>query len=182
MKADCQIVLVLCGLVGSGKSTFAQALELHDPNFVRCNQDELGDRRAVEYAVRDALSRGHSVVVDRTNIDIRQRRTWLNITYEFPGVESWVVMMDTPYEECASRLMIRTAHPTLPREKALSVLSRFSFEFVAPQSWEGFDRMFTLAPHPTPTYSSTEIGEILTEIHKSEKLTEPSARTPHHSW
>jgi len=64
-----QVVIILTGLIGSGKSTFALALQKHYPNFVRCNQDDLGDRRAVESKVRQALSQGKSVCVDRTNFD-----------------------------------------------------------------------------------------------------------------
>ncbi|KAF8327735.1 uncharacterized protein EI90DRAFT_1679091 [Cantharellus anzutake] len=86
-----QVVLVLCGLVGSGKviifvsasshfllfplqSVFAQSLEHQYPNFLRCCQDELGSRRKVELAVRQALSEGRSIIVDRTNVDIRSKK------------------------------------------------------------------------------------------------------------
>ena len=79
-----QVVLVLVGLIGSGKvplstrhayisyillqSTLADAL---NPTFVRCNQDDLGDRRAVERAVRESLRLGRSVCIDRANFDQR---------------------------------------------------------------------------------------------------------------
>ncbi|KAG9074546.1 hypothetical protein FRC06_010611, partial [Ceratobasidium sp. 370] len=63
------VVVILCGLVGSGKSAFANALQREFPEFRRCNQDELGRRGDVERAVHTALSRGLSVCVDRTNID-----------------------------------------------------------------------------------------------------------------
>ena len=53
------------------QSTFAQALERHIPQFRRCNQDELGDRRSVEALTRQSLREGRSVVVDRTNFDER---------------------------------------------------------------------------------------------------------------
>lgn len=85
---DGQVVLILCGLVGSGKvcytwnylvdaalnvftlqSTFATQLQEHFPKFQRCNQDELGDRRQVERLARDSLERGLSVCIDRTNFD-----------------------------------------------------------------------------------------------------------------
>ncbi|KAG6868414.1 hypothetical protein C0993_003358 [Termitomyces sp. T159_Od127] len=85
---DGQVVLILCGLVGSGKvcrtrnhivgaaltvfalqSTFATQLQEHYPKFHRCNQDELGDRRQVEQLARDCLARGLSVCIDRTNFD-----------------------------------------------------------------------------------------------------------------
>ncbi len=64
---------------GSGKSTFARALVDHYPNWRRCKQDELGDRHAVLFAARTALLAGQNVVIDRTNIDAKQRRTWLEL-------------------------------------------------------------------------------------------------------
>jgi hypothetical protein len=51
------------------QSTFAEALVTQVPNFTRCNQDDLGNRRAVENAAHRALSRGGHVVIDRTNVD-----------------------------------------------------------------------------------------------------------------
>lgn len=97
-----QIVLVLVGLIASGKvsqicfvmaevsatdrftpnrlhfrplmqSTFATALEEHVPHFRRCNQDELGSRQSVERLARQTLGRGLSVCIDRTNFD----ETWV---------------------------------------------------------------------------------------------------------
>lgn len=83
-----QYLLVLSGLIGSGKSTFARALVEHFPTWRRCNQDELGDRHAVVYAARTALLAGHSVVIDRTNIDAKQRRTWLELARDVFGSSS----------------------------------------------------------------------------------------------
>lgn len=51
------------------KSTFAQALETFFPEFRRCNQDDLGNRRKVEAFATKALRQGLSVCIDRTNFD-----------------------------------------------------------------------------------------------------------------
>lgn len=48
-------VIVLCGLVGSGKSSFATSLQKHFPRYVRCNQDQLGSRQKVQMAAEAAL-------------------------------------------------------------------------------------------------------------------------------
>ena len=81
--ATMQQLVVLCGLVGSGKSTFARAVEQHDPNWTRCNQDELGRRQVVEKAALAALDEGRNVLIDRTNINRRQRADWLLLADEF---------------------------------------------------------------------------------------------------
>jgi len=149
----------------------------------------LGSRKAVEVAAQEALSEGFSVIIDRTNVDVSQRRRWLDIGDEFAFVEKWCIMMDTPYEECALRLLDRHDHPTLPPYKALSVLERFSSLFETPHASEGFHRMLSLSPlaprsmshvpatggsdassmpGEVPLYSATEINNILTRIQGDE--------------
>ncbi|OJT08284.1 hypothetical protein TRAPUB_823 [Trametes pubescens] len=90
-----QVVLILVGLIGSGKSTFAEALERYFPDFRRCSQDELGDRRSVEALARRSLRDGLSV----------QRANWINIAREFPQAEPWVIVFDTPYEAPDTQLL-----------------------------------------------------------------------------
>lgn len=119
-----QELIVLAGVVGSGKSTLSTAWQHHLPvrairflqsvaaehshrqltlqnlgqDWVRVNQDDLGDRRTCEAAVRTALSQGMNVVVDRQNFDAGQRRTWLEIANEFPAVRVGGMVMGTPKE------------------------------------------------------------------------------------
>ncbi|KZT00666.1 P-loop containing nucleoside triphosphate hydrolase protein, partial [Laetiporus sulphureus 93-53] len=162
-----QVVLLLVGLVGSGKSTFAQALEAHLPHFRRCNQDDLGDRHAVEELARRTLVEGLSVCIDRTNFDERQRATWINIAREFPGTQVWVLVFDTPYEVCAERLRHRADHPTIKTpEVGLSVLARFSSQFRAPAPHEGHQRLLALRPadHPAPEYAREDVLAILRRV------------------
>ncbi|KAG8717735.1 hypothetical protein FRC08_006795 [Ceratobasidium sp. 394] len=159
------VVMILCGLVGSGKSAFANALQREFPEFKRCNQDELGRRGDVERAVHAALSRGLSVCVDRTNIDPGQRRTWIEIAHQYPDVEIWGVIMDTPYEVCSERLAKRTDHPTIKSpQQAQQVLSRFASDLVPIDVSEGFNRVYRLPPHHSPDFTREELEEILTAI------------------
>ncbi|KAF9258900.1 P-loop containing nucleoside triphosphate hydrolase protein [Marasmius fiardii PR-910] len=171
-----QVVLILVGLVGSGKSTFAEALARHFPNFRRCNQDDLGDRRAVEELARQSLSQGLSVCIDRTNFNASQRRYWIDIAREFPGTLIWVIVFNTPYEECAVRIKKRVSHPTIKSaEQGMSVLARFASDFRAPKAEEGFDRLISIEPeyYPEPTYSATDIREILQRLRDSPQLYSP---------
>ncbi|CAE6452799.1 unnamed protein product [Rhizoctonia solani] len=147
-NANTPALIILCGLVGSGKSTFATALQREFPEFRRCNQDELGRREDVEREVYTALAQGLSVCVDRTNFDPSQRRTWIDIARQYPEVEIWGVMMDTPYETCHARLIERKDHPTLRTpEKAVEVLSRFSSQFTPINANEGFNRRLSERAH-----------------------------------
>ncbi|KAF8518016.1 P-loop containing nucleoside triphosphate hydrolase protein [Hysterangium stoloniferum] len=173
-----QVVLILVGLVGSGKSTFAEALEAFFPNFRRCNQDDLGSRRKVEHAATRALENGFCVCVDRTNFDESQRRHFINIAHSSPNTTVWALVFDTPYEICASRLQLRTNHPTITTpELGLSVLARFSSEYCPPVAEEGFDRILSIKPHPTGLYTREEIASILDDIRRSPAL-QPSRPPP----
>ncbi|KAJ8094668.1 hypothetical protein PM082_010674 [Marasmius tenuissimus] len=171
-----RVVLILVGLIGSGKSTFAEALEEHFPHFRRCNQDDLGDRRAVEELARRSLLEGFSICIDRTNFNSAQRRYWIDIAHEFPGTPVWVIVMNTPYEECAARIQRRVSHPTIKSpEQGLSVLARFASDFRPPLPEEGFDRMISIEPgvHPEPVYSHSDIVEILQRLRDSPQLHSP---------
>ncbi|EDR05659.1 uncharacterized protein LACBIDRAFT_302796 [Laccaria bicolor S238N-H82] len=171
-----QVVLILCGLIGSGKSTFAESLQSHFPQFRRCNQDDLGDRRRVEHLARDSLSQGLSVCIDRTNFNESQRSYWIDIAHEFPGTAIWVIVFDTPYEICAARLRERKSHPTIKSpEQGLSVLKRFAADFVSPDPHEGYQRILYVKPSdlPSPPYARADIAAVLQRVATSSPVTAP---------
>ncbi|OBZ78277.1 hypothetical protein A0H81_02671 [Grifola frondosa] len=184
--AEGQVVLLLVGLIGSGKSTFAEALEQHFPQFRRCNQDDLGgDRRKVEALARQSLRQGLSVCIDRTNFDPSQRATWINIAHEFPNTSTWVIVFDTPYEVCAARISERTGHPTITdAAQGLSVLARFRSQFRPPTAYEGYSRILNLRPsdHPSPEYTSTDISDILQRLRDSPSVTIPASSNTGHPF
>ncbi|KAH7913075.1 P-loop containing nucleoside triphosphate hydrolase protein [Hygrophoropsis aurantiaca] len=196
-----QTVLILVGLVASGKSTFAQALEQHFPQFRRCNQDDLGSRLRVEDLARRTLREGLSVCIDRTNFDARQRSHWINIAREFHGISVWVIVFDTPYQDCVIRLNQRmsidvlghsscpelkddliagTSHPTITdAQQGLTILQRFASDFQYPSPDEGYDRIIYLRPsdHPHPEYTLADISSILERL-RSGDSSSGGSRTP----
>ncbi|PVG02024.1 P-loop containing nucleoside triphosphate hydrolase protein [Serendipita vermifera] len=162
------VVIILVGVIGSGKTTFSKALEHHFPQIKRFNQDELRDRKRVERLTIKSLSEGYSVIIDRTNIDQKQRAIWLNIARQFQGVKVWVITMNTPVEVCESRLRARTNHPTIKTwAVAKTVLNRFLAEYQEPSVLEDFDRMWELSPHPTGLWSHSDLAKTLHEIENS---------------
>ncbi|EPS96882.1 hypothetical protein FOMPIDRAFT_1025210 [Fomitopsis schrenkii] len=172
------VVLILVGLIGSGKSTFAHALEQHVPRFRRCNQDDLGSRQRVEASARACLREGLSVCIDRTNFDARQRATWINMAREFPGTEAWVLVFDTPYAICEQRLRERTDHPTIKTpQEALRILARFHSDYQAPAAHEGHTRLLSLpAPGQLPAYTREDVLSILDRIRDAPPPPEPQTR------
>lgn len=63
-------MLLLVGLVGSGKTGLAQALE-NTGNWVRASQDDAPNRKRqeAEAVTRRALRDRRNVVIDRVNFD-----------------------------------------------------------------------------------------------------------------
>ncbi|KAF7308682.1 hypothetical protein HMN09_00717700 [Mycena chlorophos] len=174
-SVDHKVVLILVGLIGSGKSTFALAMQQHFQNFVRCNQDDLGDRRKVEALARASLSKGSSVIIDRTNFDESQRAHWIRIAAEFEGTAVWILVFDTPKDVCAARLRTRFNHPTIPDPvDALDILERFSSQYQAPLPREGHQRILYLPPAEQETqYSQESIAAILCRLRDAPAVVAP---------
>jgi len=112
-----QELVVLRGLQGSGKTTFAHKWVAEDPDWrIRVNRDDLrkqsynklwglsthmeGTISLVEVAAATAaLNAGLSVIIDATNLRARTVRDWYDVANKL-GVKVRVHDIDTPLEEC----------------------------------------------------------------------------------
>ena len=102
-------MLVLAGIPGCGKSTFAKALVQQAPNrYFRISQDELGRRQDCEEKARWALTNGKVPVIDRCNFDDQQRAHFLSIASQFQIPVECIVFDDVSAEVCVSRAQQRT--------------------------------------------------------------------------
>ena len=120
------ILLILCGVQGSGKTTFCQRLvssssskendDKDTPCWVHLSQDTIrkgkpGKREAVQAAALEALTKqGHSVVVDRTHLDASQRRPFVELAQK-ANVSVHAVWLQASKETVAQRVRERTNHP-----------------------------------------------------------------------
>ena len=119
-------MLLLCGIPGSGKSTFARSLQQAMPyKFVRINQDDLGNRQRCEEQTRLALINNMCPIIDRCNFDKEQRTKFIAIAAEFGVPVDCVVMgIDTlvTVDECIQRCQQRRNHPTVKPAEAQGVV------------------------------------------------------------
>lgn len=129
-------VLLLCGVPGSGKSTFAKSLQHGMPfKYVRINQDDLGNRKRCEELARSTLANGQCPVIDRCNFDHAQRKHFVMIAAEFGAPVDCLVLQSArlgTVEECIQRCQKRQNHPTIKARDARTVVTGMARDMKAP--------------------------------------------------
>jgi predicted kinase len=148
-------MLLLVGIPGSGKSHFASRLETESTygtrrsqssgtgtmRFVRVNQDALGSRQRCVDVARTALSMGGtSVVIDRCNFDVDQRRTWIELAREM-NVDVECVIFVYGRDVCIERCRNRRGHETIHPSDAARIVSKMAGNFRPPIPQERFRRV-----------------------------------------
>ncbi|MHB1731979.1 MAG: phosphatase domain-containing protein [Ferrimicrobium acidiphilum] len=138
-------LIITRGLPGSGKSTWAEAQVVADPQMVRVNRDSLrammnGTRNnakteklianARDALIRTALSTGRSVIVDDTNLVPSTVERLREIAQEFKASFEVQDFTDVPVQVCIER--------DLHRERSVGskVIMRMYRDFLAPKPAE----------------------------------------------
>lgn len=114
----CRIAVILCGLPGAGKSTFASNLiASSNQQWVRINQDTIdrgrrGTREQCVHATREHLQAGRHVIIDRTNLDSQQRKVFIDVAKEcgLSPAHILCVFFDFPQKLCGARAAGRQTH------------------------------------------------------------------------
>lgn len=139
-------LILTCGYPGSGKSTWAKAVEA-TYGCVRVNKDSMRGKGEVLEAANAGL-RGHkTVIVDNCNLTVAHRHEWLAWLAEKSPADkrAWCVFFGLDVGECRERIVRRTGHPTLVTpEDGLRALGSLEGTLVPPTAEEGFERVDTL--------------------------------------
>jgi predicted kinase len=134
--------IMLAGLPGSGKSSFAmslsESLNLNHLGRIKtliANQDLLG-RKQCQRVAGQASSK-YRVIVDRCNLTTKERREWFQIMHSPSPDDISLVFFNVPADICARRVQLRLGHATMQQGKGSStLLEQLSEQFEPPSEQE----------------------------------------------
>ena len=147
-----QLILVLVGRPGSGKSLFANAFQNLPRKWTVVNQDILKTRGKCEKLTRAALKTNQSVVVDRTNIDQTQRLHWITIANERSHCKVVVLDFgqDMSKEQLLQNIQTREGHETLQGgRQAKMIVTMMTNKYRRPSYQEGIDMIEMMSSNLT---------------------------------
>lgn len=148
---------LVCGKIGSGKSTLTQRLA-SAPHTVRISEDDwlsrlypneihtLADYVRCAGRLRDAMS-GHIEALLRIGVSVVldfpantvATRAWMRGVYERAGAAHALHLLDVPDEVCKARLRARNAAGDHPFETSDAEFDQISRHFAPPTADEGFN-------------------------------------------
>lgn len=126
--------VILMGLPGSGKSTFAQYLKDSGGDWIHVNQDEMGRKEATKQASR--ASRQKRVIVDRCHPTEADRREWWQVMHSPNKADVALVYFAADASECTGRVLNRLNHPGIPAGRGAGIVKRVSEMLEPPTSNE----------------------------------------------
>ena len=150
--AAAQLLVVLVGVPGSGKSTFARRViadaEAASPGarWQRVSQDVLGSRKRCISVAERALRAGDHLLIDRCNFDMSQRAHWLNLRGS-ADTHRIAIFHEVPRPEALRRVLERPPHEgnvdskSMSEAKLRSIVARMQSDLRPPQLEEGFDEI-----------------------------------------
>lgn len=146
-------LILLVGIPGSGKTTYAEKYIKENPNTVHLSSDKIreelwgneatqGDNNEVFSLMQsraiDALNNGQGVVYDATNVTRKDRSYIIALCPKFAKIECHIIW--APIETCIERDAARK------RTAGKAVLDRMLKRFQAPYYDEGIDEIIVVSP------------------------------------
>ncbi len=141
-----RLMILLCGIPGSGKSTFARKLISslptdHQNSWLHLNQDALKSRNMVIDRTLLGLQEQKNIIIDRCNFDVAQRIHWIELAQQCPMYLILCVVVPNfgDVDLCSQRAFIRGNSDGVHDEETnwQMVCKRMKQEFSYPSESEG---------------------------------------------
>jgi predicted kinase len=160
--------IILCGIPGSGKTTYAKKYIKKHENTIHLSSDKIreelwgnestqGDNNDVFSLMQkraiEALNNGHNVIYDATNVTRKDRAYIISQCPKFVKIEAHVVW--APIETCINRDAERE------RTVGIEVIDRMLKRFQAPFIDEGIDDIKVILPDEWNLQTSLEYQDKL---------------------
>lgn len=173
-------MIMMVGLVGSGKSYKAQQLaeeydaNIHSSDAIReeltgdINNQNINDLvfRTLHNRIKEDLKNGKNCIYDACNISYKRRMSFLQELNKIP-CEKICVLMATPYEKCLKRNAQRDR--VVPEH----VIKRMYLAFDPPHSYEGWDDIWV-------EYSKGSWGSLGYPVDWLDKVMDYNQDNAHH--
>lgn len=146
-------LIILCGIPGSGKTTYAKKYIEQDTNAIHLSSDAIrkelyGDENIqgnpsevfslMQKRTVEAINNGYNVIYDATNITRKDRQSIISVCPKFAKIECHIIW--APIETCIER------DATRDRTVGKEVIDRMLKRFQAPFFDEGLDSI-KIIPH-----------------------------------
>lgn len=149
-------LIIMCGIPGCGKSTYAKNLLKIHPDWEYVSRDEVRyesvtdqdhyfDHEADVYKefcnrIDMYLLNGKTVIADATHLTINSRKKLLS-NLSAKGFKTIVIIMDTPFETCFKRNAQRVGITRVPDKVMYAMKNRFKL----PNTYiEHFDKVIMI--------------------------------------
>ena len=150
------LLIMLVGLPGSGKSTYAKEIVETFDSYIVLSSDYYrkflyGDENdqthnqdvfsSLYYDMRKYLNQGKTVIFDATNINMKDRRRCFDAIKEVKNLSVMAMVVNTPFAECVYRDSLRE------RKVGYNVIDKMRRRFEFPQYFEGFNHISLVNTH-----------------------------------
>ena len=151
---------VLCGIAGSGKSTwinnhlaafkgYTKVVSRDDIRFMIVNEDEEYFSREKQVfkkfieELKNGLENYDNVIADATHLNLASRTKLLrNLTSSLKDANVYAIVIDTPVKTCLKQNATRRGRRFVPEDQIIAMGKRLTI----PTFEEGFDKIFIYNP------------------------------------